>query len=467
MFNLSPIDIAIVIAYITGVLLIGFRRSRKAEASKDREHYLLAGRKLTVPFFVATLVATWYGNILGVGEFVYNNGLVAWLCFGITYYITAIIYAFYFAGRIRKLNIYSIPEQIKNRYGLTSSIISSFIVLIITVPAAYILMTGYLLHLFTGWNLTICVIGGALVSVVYLQSGGFDSDVKTNTFQFVLMYVGFGVLLVFAVLQYGSPLKLFSELPANHTKLFGGLSWQYIFSWFLIACQTFIDPSFHQRCSAAETPATAKKGILISVGFWLIFDILTLLTGLYARAHFQISDGAMAYPVLSEAILPVFWKGLFVVAMLATIMSTLVSYSFLSASTIGNDILAKIINRKQNRISSYALTNYGLIITMILGIILALALPSPVELIYRAASIAVPGLIMPLLLSFSSKNYLSNKTSIALMIISVSSAGLWYIGRFAGIHAIFNDFEPMVVGIVVSLLLSLIIILRSQIKGTI
>lgn len=467
MFHLNPIDISIIILYISGVLFIGFRRNKKTEASKDKDHYLLAGRKLTVPFFVATLVATWYGNILGVGEFVYNNGIVAWLCFGITYYITAVIYALYFAGRIRKLNIYSIPEQIRNRYGHVSSIIASIIVLIVTIPAAYILMTGYLVHLFTGWNLTLCVIGGAVVSVIYLHSGGFDSDVKTNTFQFVLMYVGFGVLLIFAVMQYGSPLKLFSELPANHTKLFGGLSWQYIFSWFLIACQTFIDPSFHQRCSAAESPATAKKGILVSVGFWIIFDILTLLTGLYARAHFQISDGAMAYPVLSEAILPVFWKGLFIVAMLATIMSTLVSYSFLSASTIGNDILDKIVNRKHNRLSSYVLTNYGLLITMIFGIILALVLPSPIELVYRTASIAVPGLIMPLLLSFSSKNYLSNKTSIALMIVSVSSAALWYVGRFAGIHHMFNDFEPMVIGIVVSLFMSIIIIARSKFKGLI
>ena len=454
--SLSPIDLMIVSLYIFGVLYIGFRKTKSNK--QNREEYLLAGRKLTVPFFVATLVATWYGNILGVGEFVYNNGLVAWLCFGITYYIMAAIYAFFFAGKIRNLNIYSIPEQMRNKYGNTSGVIASVIMLVVTLPAAYILMTGYLLHLYTGLNLTLCVIGGALISVVYLQSGGFDSDVKTNSFQFVLMYAGFGVLLIFTIIRFGSPLNLISVLPENHTKFFGGLSWQYIFCWFLIACQTFIDPSFHQRCSAAESPSTAKKGILVSVGFWIIFDILTLLTGLYARAHFNLTDGALAYPVLSEAILPAFWKGIFVVSMLATIMSTLVSYSFLSASTIGNDILDRIFNRKHQKYSSYLLINIGLALTIVFGIILALVLPSPVELIYRTASIAVPGLILPLLLSFSSRKFLNNNSAITVMIVSSVSAALWYIARSVSSSQIFVDFEPMVIGIIVSILISSIFV---------
>ena len=35
----------------------------------DEADFLVAGRRLTLPGFVATLVASWYGGILGVGEY--------------------------------------------------------------------------------------------------------------------------------------------------------------------------------------------------------------------------------------------------------------------------------------------------------------------------------------------------------------------------------------------------------------
>jgi len=71
---------------------------------------------------------------------------------------------------------------------------------------------------------------------------------------------------------------------------------------------------------------------------------MTLLTGLYAKVYFTNIEAVMAYPALGESVLPVVWKGLFITALLSTVMSTLDSYAFLSAATIGNDILKKIFN---------------------------------------------------------------------------------------------------------------------------
>ena len=51
--------------------------------------YLVAGRRLTLPAFVATLVSTWYGGILGVGEYAWRHGLSNWLVFGVPYYLYA------------------------------------------------------------------------------------------------------------------------------------------------------------------------------------------------------------------------------------------------------------------------------------------------------------------------------------------------------------------------------------------
>ena len=81
-----PIDLAIIILYIVANAAIGFftfRRRKKGVSAADE--FLLAGRTLTLPAFVATLVSTWYGGIIAVGEYVYDNGIVTWIVFGVPY----------------------------------------------------------------------------------------------------------------------------------------------------------------------------------------------------------------------------------------------------------------------------------------------------------------------------------------------------------------------------------------------
>ncbi len=484
----SPADWLVLICYIALILFIGFfiagRKERKADKhnkgnqDSSAEEFLLAGRKVTLPFFVATLVATWYGNILGVGEFVFSEGLVAWVCFGLPYYIAASLFAWFIAGKIRESNVLTIPEQISLKYGTKAAWISSLIVLIITIPAAYILMLGVLINLFVDIDLWLAIIIGAAISLAYLYTGGFKADILTNAVQFILMFIGFGVLIFFSIQHYGPIGDMLAELPQKHTDFFGDLPWQYILSWFIISLQTFVDPSFHQRCSAAKTPSVARNGIFVSILFWAIFDMLTLMAGLYAKAYVPIADPLMAFPALGELVLPIFWKGVFVTALLATVMSTLDSYAFLSAATIGNDIIKPLIllknktlkNKSLNkniiekdiiRISTKRLTKIGLLITGIVGVIMAIALPSAIDLIYKTSSIAIPGLLIPLLSGFSDRRLLTNLQAIVIMIASSAVSGLWTIltslsksGVLAGAEFI-TFFEPMIPGIIVSLVLFL------------
>ncbi|MBI3258398.1 MAG: sodium:solute symporter family protein [Ignavibacteriae bacterium] len=453
--NLSIVDLIVIAVYFLAVIVIGFFSYKLSSQNKNKKtEFLLAGRQLTLPLFVATLVATWYGLILGVGEFVYSQGVVAWVCMGLPYYCAATLFGIFVAGKVRKSKAETIPEQVSIHYGAEAGRIASILVLIITIPAAYILMLGILLQMITGMGLPICIIIGTLASILYLFTGGFRADVTTNALQFFLMYIGFGVLLIFAIMKYGSIPMMISSLPESHITLSGGNSWQVILTWFIISLQTFIDPSFHQRSAAAKTPAIAKKGILISVLFWVLFDFLTITTGLYAQVHLKI-DPIMAFPALGENILPVFWKGIFVVSLLATVMSTLNSYSFISGMTIGNDIISKII--KKNRSTEYY-TRIGLGITSIIGIVMAIILPSAVQLIYKTASIAVPGLLIPLLSSFSQKRILTPFAAICIMVASSLLSGIWTLLSVVTIlpevfHVYLCSIEPMIPGIVLSTML--------------
>ncbi len=454
----SAADLAVIALYVVMVLFIGFRSSKSDSDDKDNtENFILAGRKVTLPFFVGTLVATWYGSILGVGEFVYNSGILAWVCFALPYYISATLFALLISRKIRNSNILTIPDQIASKYGGIAGTLASLIVLVITLPASYILMLGVIIDMFTSWGLFNSILVGAAISLVYIYTGGLKADIRTNFAQFIVMYLGFAALLYFSYASYGSVFDLADKLPATHLEAAGGNSWQYVAVWFIISLQTFIDPGFHQRCAAAKTPNIARNGILISVFFWMIFDAMTLSTGLYAKAFFEIANPLMAYPTLGEAVLPPIWKGVFMTALIATVMSTLDSYAFLSATTIGNDLLKKM--RSFHKISTQKLTQVGLVITAILSILLATALPSVIDLIYKTSSIAVPGLLLPLLLSFSSNYYLKAGHASLIMLAGSLTSFLWMLLAEFSVSFV-SGTEAMLPGILMSLILTSIFVKR-------
>ena len=60
---LSTNDYLIIIAYFIIVLIIGFKTKKSDSSVKD---YIVGGRMLTLPAFVATLVASFYGGVLGI-----------------------------------------------------------------------------------------------------------------------------------------------------------------------------------------------------------------------------------------------------------------------------------------------------------------------------------------------------------------------------------------------------------------
>jgi SSS family solute:Na+ symporter len=382
--------------YVLFLLVVGFWPRKE-----DTEGYMIANRSLTIPVFVATLVATWYGGILGAGEFIYGEGLAGWVAQGLPYYVFAIVFALFLARRVRggSAHFYTIPDKFAQAYDRKTALLAASFAFFYAAPATYILMTGTLLHLLFGWPLVPSMIVGILFSVAYVFRGGFLSDVRVNTLQFVLMFVGFLMVTGICLTKFGGFTYLAHSvnLPPTHLKMLGthDLAWAAV--WFFIALTTLSDPGFHQRCYAAKTPRTAAVGILIAVLCWMLFDALTTTTGLFARALLpNLGDQMMAFPALAERVLPTGWKGLFYVGMLAPIMASLVSYTFIAAVTVGRDLVWRLRNDPdETKVPLY--TRYGLIASSLFGLFVAIKVPSVVLQWYAFGNVFVPGILIPLL----------------------------------------------------------------------
>ena len=461
MISFSPLDIIIILSFFSLLLLIGFISSRKTTSTS--EDYLLSGRKIGLFLFVLINVSTWYGGIIGVGEFTYRYGLVSWFTQGLPYYFFAFLFALFFAGKIRAASLFTIPDKLEEVYGKKVGLLSALIIFILVSPAPYLLMAANLISIVFDINIIIALVIALILSASYLIKGGFRSNVYADAFQFFIMFAGFIIIIVVSIFSFGGYNFLQQNLPETHLSISGGTSPAFIFVWFLIALWTFADPGFHQRCYAAKSGEIAKKGILISIIFFALFDFLTTSTGLYAKAVLpDLSQPMMAYPLFAEKVLGSGLKGIFYAAMFATIISTLNSFLFLSATTIGRDFIFRINkNSKEEKIKSY--TVIGIIISGIISIIIAYLIPSVVEIWYTIGSLFIPGIIMPVISAYYPRLRISSKLIIAEIVFTVSISMMWFDFR-KSLSGVLSEIEPMIIGLFVAVLIHTFGLLRKSVS---
>ncbi len=411
--------------------------------------YLLAGRRLTLPAFVATTVSTWYGGILGVGEYAWTYGVSNWLVFGAPYYLYALVFALALAGRARRGRALTMPDLLQERYGTRAAAVGAGAIFVMTVPAAYVLMMGVLVEMALGWPLWLGAVIGMALSVGYVVRGGLRAVVGTEIVQFVLMFLGFLVLVPVCVAKFGGWDFLRDALPPQHLTWHGGRGFQAVAIWYVIAASTLVEPAFYQRCCAARDERTARRGLLVSILFWVFFDFLTTTSGLYARAVLpSLEDPVAAFPRLAAAALPPLLQGLFLTSLLATIMSTVDSYAFIAAITGGRDVWLRLRTGGAPADDPRSMTavRAGLLATSVLAVALALWSGSVVGLWHHLGSVGTPVLLLPITLGYTRWRPRPGRATAAMLAAGGVSLAWLALGRGAPWRGV----EPIFPGLLVS-----------------
>ena len=127
--------LATIIIYLFFLFAVGIHVTKRV---KKKEDFLVAGRTLTAPILVATLLATWIGSgdIFSVSDLSYNHGFASLIGSGGGW--IGIIIAFFIAGRVRKFGQFTVPDILEARYNHWARILAT-----ITTIIAYITIVSY------------------------------------------------------------------------------------------------------------------------------------------------------------------------------------------------------------------------------------------------------------------------------------------------------------------------------------
>ncbi len=328
--------LTLVIAYLLVTIAIGLVAAKRVKTSAD---FAIAGRHLPLAMIVTTTFATWFGaeTVLGIPAKFVNSGLngVVEDPFGAGSCL--ILVGLFFAGKLYRMNLLTISDYYRERYGRSVEVICSIIIMVSYLGwvSAQVTALGLVFNLLSGgvismpWGMTI----GVVSVLAYTLFGGMWSVAITDFMQMIILVVGLAVLAVYAGDQAGGADKvialavsqdLFKFLPEPNMK-------DILF--FLAAAITIMFGSIpqqdvFQRVMSANSLNAATKGPIIGGICYILFAFVPMFLVVSAliimpeqAAQLIEEDPQKVLPTLVMTQMPFIMQVLFFGALLSAIKS--------------------------------------------------------------------------------------------------------------------------------------------------
>ncbi|WP_428898309.1 solute:Na+ symporter [Parelusimicrobium proximum] len=419
--------------------------------------YMLMGRRLTLPLFIATLTTTWYGGIFGVNEITFNYGIYNFFTQGVFWYVVYIILALFIVDKISKFKVFTLPELVGEMFGKGASYTAAVFTFFYILPISYALSLGVFLHMVFGISVLKGMILGTLFACTYSALGGFRAVVFSEVIQFIVMCSAVAMVLLFSLYNFGGLEFLKANLPASHFSITGGQGVLNTLIWGFIALATLVDPSFYQRCFAAESPKTAKRGILICTAIWFCFDICTTAGALYARALIPEAEASNAYFYYAVQMLPVGLKGFFIAGILAIILSTLDSFMFIASNTLSYDFLRKIFK------NVVLVSRINMFIVGAIAIFMATLFKGSFKAIWLTmGSYMAACMLVPILIGYIKPGKIN---SVMFNISSISAAVFMTVWSLSGRTGFWAEVDGFYIGVLTSVIMLSVMIIYKGVRN--
>jgi SSS family solute:Na+ symporter len=441
---LHVVDWLIILGYVAFMITIAFYASRR---QKNFDDYFMAGRTLTAPLLVGTLVSTFYGldTLFGTSEVGFYEGISGFFAFSLPFTFLYLVMAFVAPKFKRAFPEGTTMQEIAFRkYGKPAGIITSVASYVYSTNAMEMMGIGFLLHLIAGIPFAWGTLVGAVIVVLYTWMGGLWAVTLTDFVQFVAMMLTVGIGLIIGWNAIGGFDRVFAGLVEWTGSVEG--AGQYfsvgagqLTPWVLLAYSVtglavlvLAEPAMFQRMFASASPGEIKKAFLVGVPMWLSFDWAVVFLGIMGAS--AIGLGVIPEVAANEALfavvgqyLPVGLLGVFVAGVLAAAMSTADSYFLVAGGVVGYDIYKGVINPEASDRNVETVTKYAMLASAVVAILLAFTFDRIMQVWVFQATIIITTAVIPVYFGTFSKKPQKKIAGTLATAFGFSASIIWYI----------------------------------------
>jgi SSS family transporter len=450
--------LTLVIAYLLVTIAIGLVAAKRVKNSAD---FAIAGRHLPLAMIVTTTFATWFGSetVLGIPAKFVNSGLngVVEDPFGAGSCL--ILVGLFFAGKLYRMNLLTISDYYRERYGRTVEVLCSVIIMVSYLGwvSAQVTALGLVFNLLSGGvvSMPMGMAIGVVSVLAYTLFGGMWSVAITDFIQMIILVVGLATLAVFAGNQAGGADKvialavsqdMFKFLPEPELKeiLF------FVAAAITIMFGSIPQQDVFQRVMSANSLHAATKGPIIGGICYILFAFVPMFLVVSAliimpekAAQLIQEDPQKVLPTLVMEQMPFIMQVLFFGALLSAIKSCASATLLAPSVTFTENIWRQFFPHQSDK---QALLAMRITVLVFSGFVLAYAIAmqgsSIYEMVSGAYQVTLVGAFVPLLFGL----YWSKATTqgaifaivlglLAWLLFLVTPAGEEFPAQLAGVLA--------------------------------
>jgi SSS family transporter len=454
--------ITCVVLYLLGTLALGVWAGTRIKNTSD---FAVAGRSLPLIMVITTTFATWFGaeTVMGVPAKFVQGGLNAVIEDPFGAGTCLILVGLFFATKLYKLNLLTIGDYYRERYGKGIEIFCSVAIILSYLGwvAAQITALGLVFSVLTNGAMAPAagMVIGTLAVLIYVVVGGFLAVALTDFIQMIVLVIGMSIIAFFAADLAGGAGRVFDM--AQHADL-----------WRLWPEPTFTDIVFFfgaaitmmfgsipqqdvfQRVMSAKDAPTARAGAVIGGASYILFGFVPMF--IVAAAVVVMGDHAMdiakndyqrLLPTFVMTKMPLVMQILFFGALLSAIKSTS-SATLLAPSTSFTENILK--NLRPGMSDKQQLFAMRMTIVIFAALVLAYAIAmegtSIYELVSSAYQVTLVAAFVPLVMGLYWKRATTQGAIFSigaglfvwiLFFPQISSLGGHFPGQLAGLLAAF------------------------------
>ncbi|HZX28476.1 MAG TPA: sodium:solute symporter family protein, partial [Telluria sp.] len=404
--------ITFVVLYLLGTLGLGVWAGTRIKNTGD---FAVAGRSLPLVMVITTTFATWFGaeTVMGIPAKFVQGGLNSLIEDPFGAGTCLILVGLVFATRLYKLNLLTIGDYYRARYGKGIEVFCSLAIMLSYLGwvAAQITALGLVFSVLTNGAMseTAGMIIGTLAVLIYVVVGGFLAVAITDFIQMIVLIVGLSIIAWYSADLAGGAHQVFAMAEQRNL-------WRFLpdpnftdMVMFLGAGITMMFGSIpqqdvYQRVMSAKDANTARAGAAIGGFSYILFAFVPMFV--VACAVLVMGDQAMelaksdyqrVLPTFVMEKMPLVMQILFFGALLSAIKSTSSATLLAPSTSFVENILKNLRPKMTDREQLFAMRcTIVVFAVLVLAYAIGMRGTSIYDLVSSAYQVTLVGAFVPL-----------------------------------------------------------------------
>ncbi len=423
----------LLVVYAVVLMGAGLWVTRRVRESGD---FFVAGRALPAGIVFATLLAAniGAGSTVGATGLGYREGLSAWWWSG-SAAIGCLILGLFVAPRMHRLAVehgfFTVGDFLEWRFDRSVRVLIAAILWVGTAAllSAQIIAMAWAFEVIAGVPRLWGALLSGLILTVYFSGGGLMASAWVNLLQLAVLVVGFGLAVPYAWSAGGrlgrAPGARAGRSPPRQYGSLFGMGTAGILGLVVVFVPSFIvSPGLIQKTFGARTARGAGRAALGNAAALAVFAFVPAILGMAMRAADPgLGNSEMALPLLTMEVLPPWLGGLGLAALFAAELSSADAILFMLSTSLSRDLYQAVLRPDATDAQLLRVGRGAAVAGGILGLALAMVLPSVMTALKLFYGVMTAALFVPLLVGLFSSRPKAGHARVAV-VASVAGTGL-------------------------------------------